>query len=151
VFVADDVGAWLVGLLADSGRRRLTALVLGTDQERALRRAAGTAVQLTAAELRPADGQVADELAMIISEVFSVAMPDALPAGRATLLDALQAGIASQLASLDDASLTNTGRSSADVLGIPATVLAEKLTSHMVREIVVRGAGGGPLQPLAPS
>ena len=53
MFVADDVGAWLVGLLADAGRRRLSTLVLGTDQERALRRVAGTAVQLTAAELRP--------------------------------------------------------------------------------------------------
>ena len=86
---------------------------------------------------------------MIISEVFGIAMPDALPAGRATLLDALQAGIAAQLALLGDPGLTDTGRSSADVLGISVTVLAEKLTSHIVREIVVRGAGGGPLQPLA--
>jgi hypothetical protein len=28
-FVADDLGAWLVGLLADAGRRKLVALVLG--------------------------------------------------------------------------------------------------------------------------
>jgi hypothetical protein len=33
VFVADDLGAWLVGLLADAGRKKLTTLVLGTDQE----------------------------------------------------------------------------------------------------------------------
>jgi len=55
VFVADDLGAWLTGLLADAGRRKLTALVLGTDQERALRSAATAAVRLTAAELRPDD------------------------------------------------------------------------------------------------
>ena len=35
VFVADDLAAWLVGLLADDGRRRLTRLVLGSDQEQA--------------------------------------------------------------------------------------------------------------------
>ena len=40
VFVADDLAAWLVGLLADAGRKKLTTLVLGTDQERALRQAA---------------------------------------------------------------------------------------------------------------
>lgn len=50
VFVADDLGAWLIGLLADAGRKKLTTFVLGTDQERALRSAAKAAVQLTAAE-----------------------------------------------------------------------------------------------------
>src|ERR1039457_5472288 len=48
VFVADDLGAWLVALLADRGRRRLTTVVLGSDQERALRQAARAAVQFTA-------------------------------------------------------------------------------------------------------
>jgi hypothetical protein len=33
VFVADELGAWLVGLLADAGRKKLTTFVLGTDQE----------------------------------------------------------------------------------------------------------------------
>ena len=45
VFVADDLGAWLVGLVADAGRKKLTALVLGSDQERALRKAATAAVR----------------------------------------------------------------------------------------------------------
>jgi hypothetical protein len=53
VFVADDLAAWLVGVLADAGRKKLAALVLGSDQERALRSAATTAVQSAAAELRP--------------------------------------------------------------------------------------------------
>lgn len=47
VFVADDLGAWLVGLLADAGRKKLTTLVLGADQEQALRSAATAAVRLT--------------------------------------------------------------------------------------------------------
>ena len=67
----------------------------------------------------------------------------------ATVLEALQAGIAGQLAVLDDASLTGTGQSSADVLGVAGAVVAEKLTGHLLREIVVRGSRGGPLFPLA--
>jgi hypothetical protein len=45
-------------------------------------------------------------------------------AGDTTLLEALQAGIAGQLAVLDDASLTGTGQSSADVLEVPGLVQA---------------------------
>ena len=32
VLVADDLTAWLVGLLADTGRKKLTSWVLGTEQ-----------------------------------------------------------------------------------------------------------------------
>jgi len=39
VFVANDLTAWLVGLLADAGRKKLVVFVLGTEQDRALRRA----------------------------------------------------------------------------------------------------------------
>ena len=148
-FVADDLGAWLVGLLADAGRRKLTTLVLGTDQERALRSAATAAVRLTAEKLRPDDEEQASQLALVVSQVFSEPAPSAPLSGDETVLEALQAGIAGQLAVLDDASLTETGESSAEVLGVPGTVLAEKLTAHLVREIVVRGSGGGPLFPLA--
>jgi hypothetical protein len=65
------------------------------------------------------------------------------------LLEGLQTGIARQLAVLDDAELTEIGQSSADVLGVPGTVLADRLTGHLMREIVVRRSGGGPLTPLA--
>jgi hypothetical protein len=146
VFVADDLGAWLAGLLADAGRKKLTAFVLGSDQERALRSAAAAAVQRTASELRPGD---AEHVAMVISQVFKAPAPGALLAGHDSLLEALQAGIAGQLAVLDDASLTGTGQSAADVLGVPCMVLAEKMTTHLLREIVVRGSRGGPLEPLA--
>ena len=53
VFVADDLGAWLVGLLADAGRKKLTTLVLGSEQERALRQAATAAVQPPLTQLAP--------------------------------------------------------------------------------------------------
>jgi hypothetical protein len=43
-------------------------------------------------------------------------------------LEGLQAGIAGQLAVHDDAELTGAGRSSADVLGMPGSVLADRLT-----------------------
>ena len=70
VVVADALGAWLVGLLADAGRKKLTTLILGTDQERALRSAATAAVLLTAEELRPDDAEQAEHLALVISQVF---------------------------------------------------------------------------------
>jgi len=148
-FVADDLGAWLVGLLADAGRRRLTTWVLGTEQERALRQAATAAVWLAAGELRPEDGERAEELAMVVSQVFSEPVPDATLRAYATVLEALQAGIAGQLAVLDDASLTGTGQSSAEVLGLPAATLAESLTGHLIQEILVRWSRGGPLEPVA--
>jgi len=40
MFVADDLVAWLIGLLADAGFKKLTTLVRGTGQQRALRQAA---------------------------------------------------------------------------------------------------------------
>ena len=141
--------AWLVGLLADAGRKKLTTLVLGDEQERALRQAATAAVQDTADEMSPSDGQRAGQIAMVISEVFRAPVPDAPLAGAVTLVEGLQAGIAGQLAVLDDAGLTGTGQSSAEVLGVPGTVLADRLTGHLVREIMLRGSGGGPLTPLA--
>ena len=149
VFVADDLGGWLVGLLADAGRKKLTTMVLGSEQERALRQAATAAIHLTAGELASAGGGQAGQLVMVVSEVFREPMLDAPLARQATLLGLLQAGIAEKLAVLDDVSLTGTAQSSADVLGAPGSVLAEKLAGHLVREILLRASRGGPLAPLA--
>ena len=149
VFVADALGVWLVEQLADAGRKKLTELILGSEQERALRRAADAAVWATAGEMSPAGGEQAGQVAMVISEVFRDPVPDAPLSRPVMLLEGLQAGIAGQLAVLDDAELTGTGQSAADVLGVPGTVLADRLTGHLVREIIVRGSGGGPLTPLA--
>ena len=109
VFVADDLGSWLVGLLADAARKKLTALLLGDEQSRALRQAATAAVQATAVETSPSGGEQAEQLGMVISEVFRTPMPDASLGKRGTLLEGLQEGIATQLAVLDDATLTGTG------------------------------------------
>ena len=149
VFIADDLGAWLTPLLADAGRKKLTTVLLGTEQERALRSAATAAVQQVARELRPDDNEQAEHVALVISQVFSQPAPDARLAEQQTVEEALQAGITGQVAVLDNASLTGTGRSSADMLGVPAGVLAGKLTGNLVQEIVVRGSRGGPLFPLA--
>jgi hypothetical protein len=142
VFVADDLGAWLVAALADAGARRLTTSVFGTDRQRALNQAATAAVRLTAEELCSGDSEQAEQLAMVISQVFNEPIPELPETAQATLLEALQAGIARQLAVLEDASLTGTELSSAGVLGIPAGTMAEKLTGHLMQEIVTRGARG---------
>ena len=149
VFVADDLMAWLVGKLADAGSKRLVTWAFGSDQERELRRAATAAVQRTADELRPEGGERAVELAMAVSQAFRKPLAEVPQTGQATLLEALQAGVARQLAVLDDPGLTGTGQSSADLLGLPTGVLADRMADHLVREIVLRGSGGGPLTPLA--
>ena len=124
-------------------------MVLGSDQERALRQAAAAAVRDTADEVSPSDGGRAGQIATVIGEVFRQPMPDASLTGAVTLLEGLQRGIDRQLAVLDDAELTGTRQSSADVLGVRGAVLAAKLTDHLLREIMFRGSGGGPLTPLA--
>lgn len=148
-FVVDDFGAWLVAFLADKGRSRLTTALLGTAQERALRSAADAAIRATARELRPADSEQAEQLALVITEVFSRPILDEPLAGHQTMLEGLSAGISAQLAVLGDVGLTETGQSSAELLGVSAEVIAEKLTGHLLREIVTRGSHDGPLSPLA--
>lgn len=149
MFVVDDLAAWLVELVADACRGRLTSWVLGSDQERALRAAATDAIRLTAEELYPADGERAAQLAMVIDHVFSIPVARPEAGGSETLLQALESGVARQVGVLGDSGLTGTGRSSADLLGVSAKTLAEKLAGHLLREIVVRGATGGVLSPLA--
>ena len=147
VFVVDDLLGWLIGLLADAGRKKLVTRALGTDQERALRPAVKAAVEATAAQLARSDEQ-AERLALAVGEVFRDA-PKVTLAGQRTLLEALQAGTAARLAVLDDPDATGTGQSSMELLGVPAGALAETLPGHLVHEITVRGAQGGPLTPLA--
>jgi len=149
VFVADDLAAWLISLLADRGRKGLATVLLGSEQERALRSAASTAVRQTAQELCPDDDEQAEHVALVISQVFGKPIPRAALAKHPTMLEALQAGIAAQLAVLDDPSLTGTGLSSSDLLELPDVVLAEKVTAHLLREILVRGSREGALFPLA--
>ncbi|HYV78594.1 MAG TPA: hypothetical protein VE979_10740 [Streptosporangiaceae bacterium] len=107
-----------MGQLADAGSKKLTELMLGSEQERALRRAADAAVSATAREMSPSGGGQAGQVAVVIREVFRDPAPAAPLAGPVMLLEGLQAGIAGQLAVLDDAGLTGTGQSSADVLAV---------------------------------
>jgi len=149
VFVTDALGAWLVGLLADASRKKLTTLVLGTDQQRALRQAAVAAVERTAEQLTPAGGEQAEQLAIVVGEVFREPTTDAAVAWQVTLLEALEAGVADRLAVLDDPDITGTGQSSAELLGVPGSLLAQTLAGHLVRQIIIRGSRGGPLASLA--
>ena len=139
----------MVALFADAGRKKLTTLVLGSEQERVLRQAATTAIRRTVTQLAPSGGEQAEQIAMVVSEVFHNPVLDTALAGQATLLQALGAGIAANLAVLDDASLTGTGQSSAEALGVSGNAIAETLAGHLVREIMLGGSRGGLLAPLA--
>lgn len=150
MFIADDLGTWLVALVADGARRRLVALVLGDEVERALHSASKAAVEQTAVGLCPDDDDRAGLAASVINEVFKTPMSDAVVLSQqTTVLGALQSGVSAQLAILDDASLTGTGTSSADALGLPVEVIAEKLGDNLVQQVTANAAHGGPLAPLA--
>ena len=147
-FVTGVFATWLLEQLADAGRKRLTTLLLGDEQERAVRVAASAAIGLTAERFHPAGGRPAEHLAMVIDQVFAEPVP-AAPVGDVTLLEALHSGITAQLALLDDPELTGVGKSSAELLGVLGAELAEQLARYLVQEIISRGARGGPLTPLA--
>jgi len=138
----------VVTLLAESSRKKLFSLVLGSEHERALRSAATEAVRVTAQEVHPTNEDEADQLALVIDQVFSTPVADDLLGEHSTLLEAFRVGINRQLAVLDDAELTGQEQSSADVLGVPGAALAENLLAHLERELTIRGARGGPLTAL---
>ena len=144
MFVVDDLVGWLVGRLADAGYQKLATLLRGSDQARALKQAVTAAVQATVSELDPFDGEEPDRVAEQISKAFLRRDPVPLPLGQATLLEALQAGIAAQLSVRDDA-----GHPVVSVPGVPVGEVAARLTAHLVREIQIRGSQDGPLIPLA--
>jgi hypothetical protein len=143
VLVVDDLVAWLISRLADAGYKKASMLLRGSEQARALRQAVTAAVQATAGDLSPAGGAQADRVAMLISGAFGKPVPVKPPARQLTRLEALRAGLAGQLSILDDAGPL------ADLPGVPAGVVANRLTAHLAQEIMARGAEGGPLTPLA--
>ena len=148
VLVADDLGAWLVFILAEAGRKKLTTLVFGHEQGRALRPAATEAVQLTAADLCQGDAQRTEELAIMIGPLFKTPVPGAPLGEQATVLETLQVAISEQLKLLDNPALTATLKSLTGMPDMSATIVAQKLTEHLLREISGRASRGGPLEPL---
>ncbi len=148
--MVDDIVARLVALLGDAGRKGLINLVLGTDLERALARAAAAAVTETANQLRQGGGEPAQELARVIGQVFTARGPRELDVvAEGTLLEAIVSGVSAQVAVLGEPELTGQGVSAADVLGIPAGVIAERLTFHLIARIKAVALDSGPLLPLA--
>ncbi len=148
--VVAGLAEWLVGLLREAARKGLISLVFGTELERALWDVTKAAVSGTATELRPDGGEPAAERERVIGQVVRARVPRELDltAGR-TLLPAISSGVAAQAAVLDDRDLTEQGVSSADILGVPARVIGERLTEHLSAGIRSAGLGGGPLKPLA--
>jgi NACHT domain len=149
MFIVDDFAAWLIGEFSDEVRKRLTDWVLGTEQERDLGRVASAAIRQTATELSSGGRERAEQIAMVVNEVFTgPAVPTSLDGG-STILEVLQAGIAQKLAVLADVDRTGVGESWAQIVGLPPEALTEKLTGHVVQEILIRGARGGALTSLA--
>jgi hypothetical protein len=144
VFGVDNLVGWLIGRLLDAGYQKLATRVRGSDQARALRKAVEAAVQATVAEIGLSDPVEAEQAAEQINTAFRHREPIPLPPGQPTLLEALQAGIASQLRVVDDA-----GQPAWNWPGVPVSEVAAELTGHLVRQIQIRGSEPGPLSPLA--
>jgi len=144
VFGVDNLVGWLIGRLLDAGYQKLATRVRGSDQARALRKAVEAAVQATVAEIGLSDPVEAEQAAEQINTAFRHREPIPLPPGQPTLLEALQAGIASQLRVVDDA-----GQPAWNWPGVPVSEVAAELTGHLVRQIQIRGSEPGPLAPLA--
>ena len=102
VFVVDDLVGWLIGRLAEAGYQKLTTLVRGSPQERALKQAVKSAVQATADEISPTDKERAGQLAELISGAFGKPPPAKLLPRKLTRLEGLYAGTAQQLSVLDE-------------------------------------------------
>jgi hypothetical protein len=150
VFLADDFTAWLVAIMADAGRRKLSQVFNGTDEQgKALRSAAAAAIKATACELRPGDEMAAENLARVIDELFKVPTRDDVHDADASASQALVTSISAQFAVLDDACMTGVGQSAADSLEVSTAELTEKLYGHLRQQIVLLGSRGGPLAPLA--
>jgi NB-ARC domain-containing protein len=148
IFVVDALGVWLVESVADACRKRLTPLIVGSELERAVYKSVKAAVERTVDELSPDGAAQAQELALVVGEVLGQPTESPL-VGQATLLEDVQAGVATRLAVLDDPELTGVQLSSAELLGISVGLLTQKLTGNFVAEIINRGARGGPLEPLS--
>jgi TPR repeat protein len=91
---------------------------------------------------------------MILGEVFQVELPadGTLDSGHGrtvTVLKALYAGMATRLSALGDPTVTGTGVSSAQALGVPVELLTQTLIKEVLEQIRMRALGGGPLEPLA--
>jgi tetratricopeptide (TPR) repeat protein len=142
--------SWLLGQFAGAARQRLRDGLFGSEQESALSAAGEAAIARTARELRP-DGsdQDVEQLSAVVDQVFQVRLPTAPLEEQPTILQALQTAVTGQLAVLGDASVTGTGESSAQALGLSVQRITETLVRNVVQEILARGAGGGPLAPLA--
>jgi hypothetical protein len=82
VFVIDDLVAWLTGRPADVGYKRLSTLLRGSDQARALKEAVTAAVQVTVDEIGPSDREEAERIAEEINETFRRREPAPLPPGQ---------------------------------------------------------------------
>lgn len=149
VLIADGLVAWLVALVGEAGRRKLTEVVLGTEQERALATVATSAIRGTATDLAPAGGEPAERLGRVISQVFAVSDPSVDAAAGGTLFAAIGSGVRDQLAILGDPEVTGVSVSSSDLLGVDWRLMAERLTTRLTREIFLLAAGGGPLRALA--
>ncbi len=143
----DALTTWLLQRLTESSVRRLRALVFGTELEQALRKISSSALKDTAEQLQ---AENSEEFILVVAQVFSAPSIETDTSDQElTVLETLISGIRTQVAVLDDRDQTGTGRSAADILGVPGARIANALATNVVDGIRRHALSGGPLLPLS--
>ena len=138
MFVVDHLVAWLIGMLADEGLTQLTNLVRGPwsgpecgdpasgrdDHHRAC----------------PDDSERADDLADLINKRFKKRKPTFRLAVTTRFWRRCGASVARQLTSLRG--------DQGEILGVSVAILSDTLPEQLIKDIMLTGIRGGPLEPL---
>jgi tetratricopeptide (TPR) repeat protein len=145
VVLVDAAVGWLVQVLGTAGARAGTRLTVGSQDERTLRRAMAAALESV---VEQAPQATREGLRATLSERFSQPPRFAVD-GRSRISDALRYGIREQLEPLADRTVTGSGSSYLEEVGVDAVWLAEAISGAMIQAIVQTAAASGALAPLA--
>jgi Effector-associated domain 2 len=136
--------AWLIAALGDRTLKGLKLLVKGKPEREAL-----------LAAMQVASGALLERVPAPARAGFAAALSNCLSQPPAIVLDgeipvkaALVEGMLAQVRPLADASITTSGRSYLDEVGVPDSVVLADLPDFVIRSIQQVGAGSPALQPL---
>lgn len=140
--------AWLVALLGDHAVGGLTRVLLGSPERRRFAAAMAAATRVTVASvIQCAPAAARDVLAAALTERFAQP-PARVLDGRTRVRTALVAAIQDQISPLADPTLTDSGRSFLQEIGVDAVLLRDNLADVAIRSIEQVGPEFPALTPL---
>jgi Effector-associated domain 2 len=136
--------AWIVGVLGDKTLKGLRTIVLGKPERQALAVAMDIACRSLLEDVPP---EARESLGQMLADCFSEP-PAAVRDGRVSVKDALIQGLQAKISPLADPSITSTGRSRLDQLGVDGSRLIAEIPGTIIRSIQQVGPSYPVLQPL---